>query len=349
MIEEPRLVINAEMLTDAYLASNFGERDAQLQELLSCIYPAMKRKKPQNAWLFGKPGIGKTLLAKFVLRKIKSECFVDGVYVNCWEHNSYYSVLDKLVSDLRILGAEKLNTAFKLERLKLFVGQRPLVIVLDEIDKLCVKDRDSLIYNLCGIGNVGLVCISNSRLVLHSMDDRILSRLNAKQIELTPYAPAQIVAILRRRAETALSPGSWNGATLARIAELADGDARVAIQTLKNAAYNAESESSGVIDKKHISNAFQSARNVKKAALLEKLTSHHRLLYDLVKEHGEINSGDLWKAYLDDCRALNKPPIALRTFSEYMNKLIELDLVHWDRALVRGKVRVFRAIENYSY
>ena len=77
-------------------------------------------------------------------------------------------------------------------------------------------------------------------------------------------------------------------------------------------------------------------------ALREKLTSHQRLLYDLVKEHEVINSGELWYAYLDDCRALSKPPIALRTFSEFMNKLIELDLVRWDRALVRGKVRVFK-------
>ena len=41
-----------------------------------------------------------------------------------------------------------------------------------------------------------------------------------------------------------------------------------------------------------------------------------------------------------------KNPIALRTFSEYMNKLIELDLVQWDHALVRGKVRAFKV--NYS-
>jgi len=34
--------------------------------------------------------------------------------------------------------------------------------------------------------------------------------------------------------------------------------------------------------------------------------------------------------------------IALRTISEYANKFIELGLVLWDRALVRGKVRVFR-------
>jgi hypothetical protein len=46
---------------------------------------------------------------------------------------------------------------------------------------------------------------------------------------------------------------------------------------------------------------------------------------------------------LEKYRAQDRPAIDLRTFSEYMNKLIELDLVRWDRTLVRGKVRVFRA------
>jgi hypothetical protein len=64
----------------------------------------------------------------------------------------------------------------------------------------------------------------------------------------------------------------------------------------------------------------------------------------VIYKHGQINSGELWEAYLDDCREQNKPAIALRTFSEYMNKLIELDLVRWDRALVRGKVRVFSPV-----
>jgi Cdc6-like AAA superfamily ATPase len=61
-------------------------------------------------------------------------------------------------------------------------------------------------------------------------------------------------------------------------------------------------------------------------------------------ERREINSGELWEAYLERCRVQDKPAIALRTFSEYMNKLIELDLVKWDRALVRGKVRVFKLL-----
>ncbi len=75
---------------------------------------------------------------------------------------------------------------------------------------------------------------------------------------------------------------------------------------------------------------------------LNKLTTHHRLLYDIVREKGSIHSGQLWKAYLEKCASLDKQPIALRTFSEYMNKLIELDFVQWDRALVRGKVRMIR-------
>jgi VIT1/CCC1 family predicted Fe2+/Mn2+ transporter len=49
-----------------------------------------------------------------------------------------------------------------------------------------------------------------------------------------------------------LAPGSWSEKTLVKIAELADGDARVAIQTLKNAAYHAENENELTIKEKHI-------------------------------------------------------------------------------------------------
>lgn len=216
------------------------------------------------------------------------------------------------------------------------------MIVLDEIDQPKRIERDSIIYNLCGLGNVGLICVCNSRSVLYAMDERIKSRLNAKQIEFNPYTEDYLVYILERRAELALHPQSWNKKTLSRIASLAEGDARVAIQTLKNAAYNAENDLSSKIREKHIKEGYNSAKDIKKTYLLNKLTTHHRLLYDLVKERKTVNSGKLWKLYLERCTSLKKQPIALRTFSEYMNKLIELDLLQWDRALVRGKVRIFK-------
>jgi Cdc6-like AAA superfamily ATPase len=37
------------------------------------------------------------------------------------------------------------------------VGKKPFVIVLDEIDQPKADERDTIIYNLCNLGNVGLV------------------------------------------------------------------------------------------------------------------------------------------------------------------------------------------------
>ncbi|MCK4827658.1 hypothetical protein KA005_68660, partial [bacterium] len=59
--------------------------------------------------------------------------------------------------------------------------------------------------------------------------------------------------------ELALHPGSWREKTLNKIATLAEGDARVAIQTLKNAAYNAENDFSKTIREKHIKEGYNSA------------------------------------------------------------------------------------------
>lgn len=337
-----RLVVKPDLLDEAYIPSIVNYREREIAELENCLKPALSLNRPIHVWLFGRPGTGKTLVAKHVLQKMAAPGKFGGIYVNCWEHPSYYSVMDKLVCELRILGAEKLNATFKLERFREFVGKRPFIIILDEIDQPSRSERDSMLYHLGNAGNVGLVIISNSRDIVLNMDERITSRLNARHIEFSPYEPKDLTSILETRANSAIAKGSFENALLSQIAGLSGGDARRAFQTLASAARWAESECCDTIDAKHVQAGLAASKEAKKALLLERLTSHHRLLYDLVKEHGQINSGELWEAYLDDCRSRDKPAIALRTFSEYMNRLIELDLVRWDRALIRGKVRVFR-------
>lgn len=342
MYKEHSIVINQEILIEKHLPSGIIGRESQINEIKCCLWPLFKKRKPMHVWIYGRPGTGKTLLAKHFLRHLEDQAHINGVYINCWEQNSYYSILDKLVRELRILGAEKLNTAFKLERFQQFIGQKPFVVVLDEIDQIKPPERDSIIYNLCNIGNIGLICISNSRIVFHTMDERIKSRLNARAIEFGIYDEGDLTKIMEQRAEIALAPGSWNSNILKKTASMSKGDARIAFQTLKNASYHAENDRSNIIKIKHINEGYNYVKNMKKTYLLDKLTSHYRMLYELVKRKEEIQSGELWKLYLKECRKIKKPPIALRTYSEYMNKLIELELVQWDRALVRGKVRVFK-------
>ena len=93
-----------------------------------------------------------------------------------------------------------------------------------------------------------------------------------------------MVFILEKRASLVLYPGSWTKKTLEVIARLAHEDARVAIQTLKNAGYAAEKEGSEAIEEKHIKEAYSKAKDIKKTYLRNKLSEHHRMLYAIVKE-----------------------------------------------------------------
>jgi Cdc6-like AAA superfamily ATPase len=74
-------------------------------------------------------------------------------------------------------------------------------------------------------------------------------------------------------------------------------------------------------------------------------TEHRRILFEIVLARKDVHSGDLWTAYLAEAGQKGLNPIALRTFSEYMNKLGEIGLVKVSRARVRGKVRLFKVVE----
>jgi len=298
-----------------------------------------------NAWLYGPPGAGKTATGRFMLRQLTQIYKVYGIYVNCWERNTLYSVIEKIITDLRILGAEKPDTSFKIERLQRFLKDTPLVLVLDEIDHPAHKERNSILYNLCTLGNVGLVCICNSRSFLYDLDERIKSRLNSTQIEFQPYSVSDLCYILSLRAETALVPRTWDKNLLETISEMADGDARIAIQTLKNAAYYAEKSNRLKILPEHIEKAWKDASAIKRTYLLNKLTADHKILFEIIKSRKEILSSKLWEIYLSVAKKKGIQPIALRTYSEYINKLRDLVLIKAERARVRGRVRVFRVVE----
>lgn len=343
MENEDRIISNLDVLTEDYLPPNIPGREPQIKELAHCLRPTLRGKQPIHVWLYGKPGAGKTTAARYVLDQLLDQSHVKGVYVNCWETNTFYSVMDKLITELRMLRAEKLSSAFKLQRLEEHLKDHPFVVALDEIDQPSPKERNTTIYNLCSMGNTGLICICNSRYFLFAMEDRIKSRLNARQIEFPPYSVQDLIYILTQRAKLAFVPGTWTPLILEQIAELAEGDARVAIQTVRNAAQFAEDSGSKVIGKEDVKKGWNSAKDLKRTYLLRKLTEHHKLLYQIVRDRKQILSGQLWLTYLKECRQLHRKPIAPRTFFAYMNKLCELDVITAERARVRGNVRLFRA------
>lgn len=342
--EDLALVTDPDILREAYLAPQIAGRDEQIRELSQALRSADCRSRPMHCWLYGSPGTGKTATARWILRKLRKEHGITGLYVNCWNYPTYFSVLDKVVRELRVLGAERLTVPFKLERLQRHLDRDPLILVPDEIDRPSPKERNSILYNLSQVGNIGLLCICNSQHVYFALEDRVKSRLNPVRILFPDYSCAQLTSILAQRAQHALAPGSWSEQILTKIGALAQGDARLAIRTLRNAARLAQKDRQDRIHQRHVLWGWHAAKDVDLSFLLQGVTQHHRLLYELIAKHPGILSGDLWRLYLKTCQSKRIKPIAIRTYSEYCNKLAALGLVEAKRAAIPGKVREFRPV-----
>ncbi len=111
---------------------------------------------------------------------------------------------------------------------------------------------------------------------------------------------------------------------------------------MKNASHQAEREYKNRIGYEDVRKGWNSAKDLKKTYLLNKLTEHHRLLYEIIKRQKQALSGEIWKLYLKECKVKKLKPMAVRIYSIYTNKLVELGLIKAQQALVKGKVRLLK-------
>jgi Cdc6-like AAA superfamily ATPase len=295
-----------------------------------------------HVWVYGPTGAGKTAAALWVLRKFRDQHSVSGVYVNCWEQGSLYFVLSKILDELRILHTDVRDSSFKRERLVRHLRERRLIVVLDEIDKPVPVERNAILYNLATIERLTLICICNNRYLFHLAEDRVKSRLAPVLIEFPAYAPAELEGILSHRARTGMAEGSWKPSQLKALAVTASGDARLAIQALLRAAFLAAQEGAGRINGRHIRRAVTQATDQRKDLVLQDLTEDHRIMHRIVTEKKQVLSGVLFAEYRRRCEQVGRVPIAIRTFSNYVNALGNSGLIAVERARVPGKVRLLK-------
>lgn len=333
------LIINHDLFLEEYIPPLVRERSSQIEDLIFCLSPALENRKPRNVWIFGKPGSGKTLVCRYVIKKLQKETNSLGVFVNCWKTPSFYTIIDHIIRELRILRAERQCVHYKIEKLTHFLKGKILLLFIDEIDQLSPKERNRILYNLCDMENVGIVAICNDKFLQYELDDRIRSRLNPQIIEFAPYTKTNLMSILSNRAELAIDQNAFNDEVLKRIADLAEDDARVAIQTLKNAVILAKEDKTKSIHEKHIQKGHNSVKHLKTTFLLNQMTKHHRIIYCIIKDNPKMLSGQLWERYIQSCKKKKIELIAQRTFSDYLRRLIDSGLIKAKRAQVKGQVR----------
>jgi archaeal cell division control protein 6 len=367
--------LNKDIISPHHTPVNLPFREKQIDEITHFLGPVLNNSKPNNFFLYGKTGAGKTATVKHVLEQLK--VFVEkhdkkvcSCYINCRSHPSKYKVLLK---SLRSLCPEKdflgYSSSFVYEKLLEFSNEKEThtILVLDEIDK--VKDIDELIYSLSRgndelqNGSLTVIGISNNLTFKEKLDPRTKSSLCEREMVFSPYNATELKQILTERILLAFKAGIVKDEAISLAAALAaqeSGDARTAVMLLQRAGEIADSERLTIIDDQLVEKAKVSVEEEIIISMISTLPEQQQLvLYAIAqlslknptftKVNGEIEkgvlfSGEIFESYLSLAKKFDHRTITSRWFRQYINELemYGLILVTNSGKGIKGQTRLIK-------
>jgi len=326
-------------------------RDSEIDSLVFALQPVLKGKKPQNVFVCGKSGTGKTATVKFVLNELQQYSDrAKGLYINCFQLNTRHAVLTQIANFLgeatprRGIATDEAYSKV-LEALK-HTSFIP-VVVLDEADQLLhEKEASKLFYDLLrvveyGKGRFGLIFISNHSDFVQMLDDRVKSSLAEQTVSFEPYSPVQLKEILKQRAQYAFHSSALDKEVInvaaAHAAKLG-GDARIAIECLLRAGREAEKKNAEKVTAAHLKTIFTEVDSRALQKAISYLSPAQKKILSLVPANKPIASGDLFEAYLK----AEKNPLTQRRFRSLISELERMNLLTAETVVKkpRGRTRL---------
>jgi cell division control protein 6 len=339
--DESRIFKNEDILSFEYLPDILPQREMQIKQLADNLLPASKGRIPQNTFIHGSPGIGKTAVVKYVFREFENYSGINTVYLNCWNFNTSISILSEITVSLgmpvvrRGIGKDEI-----LSRLREVIekSKKGLIICLDEVDQLVRKDQ-SVLYDLSRMNQyvknpIGIVLISNNPFLFSDVEPRIKSSLAVEEIEFKPYSIEEMKNVLQERAKNAFFSVESGVIILASNHAIKKGsDVRAGIECLLKAGRVAEQENDIKVKVEHIKKILKEVLKIKPQVTKENLTEIEKIILSIIEENNELSFGDLYNKYCE--KAEN--PITEKPFLNYVRHLDELNLLVFKKRKVNGK------------
>lgn len=327
------MITRERIFEEGFVPNDIVHRDQETDALARTLDPLTTGDQPNNIFLTGSTGTGKTCIARFTLNRLQREApSVNIQYVNCWDNHSRFNAFRRIldgVDQTLDIHRQSTPTDLLLERIR-SVCENPYVIILDEVDQL---DDMGVLYSLKRTSDLWMILITtdeNDRF-FGRIDDRIKSRFQSStQLELDPYETNTLISILQDRVEAGLRPDAIKRPQLKMIADAADGNAETAINTLYTAAHNAEQEHQKEISNDHVRDAIPEAKRSVRQKNIEKLKPSQKTLHDIITEYGEITPGELYNQYENKASSSKSK----RTLRNHLSKM-----EHYNLIISKGKKR----------
>lgn len=342
-------------LDPGFMPERLPHREKEAEQLADILSPSLNNYRPSNIIIFGKPGVGKTSVVKFVEREINKviESRINErikiIDINCGIVDNPYGVLLSIGNSFLENWQEELPfTGWPLDKLYKTVEEKIdsfggiVIIALDEIDKLVKKSGDSVLYQLLRIneaiekGKVSILGISNDLRFTEYLDPRVKSRLIEETMVFYPYNASQIYDIIRDRAlYSGISDVIDDSAmkTCAAVAAQDQGDARRAIDLLRIAVELTERKRAERIVDETI---YEARKKLERDVVIEtvstlplhsKLTLFSIVILDEIKKNGKSTMGEFYDLYEKISSRLDIDNLTQRRIADIVGELTNLGLI----------------------
>lgn len=330
-------------LDHRFLPEKLVHRDEQIRQIAKYWVDVLDGVTPSNVTLYGKTGTGKTAASKFAANQLieaanNENVFVKVEYIRCTDYTTEYQVLaqlcNKLGRDVPNRGwtkGEVVNTFRDIFKMNAFGKRLHLIVILDEIDILLDKDGDGILYTLTRTDNVSVLSISNYLDFKNLIKSRVTSSLNDKEIVFPPYGADQLSDILSERAALSFNENVLENDVIPLCSAMAakeEGDARYALDLLKNAGELAFDSDSENVTSEHVKKAKDRIEHNKVTEILSTLPLQQQRVLEailiLTKQDEEITSGKLYEEYKEISK---KDAVTYRRIFDFINELELLGII----------------------
>ncbi|PHQ39901.1 cell division control protein Cdc6 [Halorubrum persicum] len=348
-------------------------REDEISNLANSIHPAIRGGKPRNTLIYGKTGTGKSLVAKHVTQSAENFAQdqgtrLDRAYIDCTQATTETQVVIKLartfnqpdVTDISV-PLSGLSTNAYYDRLWQILDSLHdvVIIILDEVDKL---QENNVLMQLSRAGEagkidsckVGILAISNKISFKDSLDERVLSSLQEREFIFPPYDANQLREIMRHR-QDAFREGALTDDVIPLAAAFAaqeHGDARKALDILRNAGELAKDDDSDIVREEHVRNAREKADIDRFSKLLQDQPTQSKaavyalsLIADGSKQE-EFPTREIYERYERLTESLDIDPLSQRRMSDRLNEQAFLDILGVTDRVGRGRGK---GMTNFYY
>ena len=366
-LQKEPLIINKKVLQTNYIPDAMPHRQQQIELLASMLGPALRGEKPSNIFVYGKPGVGKTVCVQYVLKMLEQAAAAKNtplktIYINC-KLKKIADTEYRIVTELaRAAGVEVPSTGLPTDAVynKFLAAidnkSQIVILALDEIDRLVLKAGDDILYNLTRINSelkqaqVSIIGISNDIRFIEAIDPRVKSSLGEEEAIFPPYNAIELKEILEKRSSLAFRPSALAEGVLEKAAAYAareHGDARRALDLLRVAGEVAERESVEQVLPDHIDKAEQRIEKDRVMDIVSTQPKQSQLVLQAILQitNGKkIETGEIYDKYKELCLQTGQAPLTQRRVSDLIG---ELDMLGIINAKVISKGRYGRTREVY--